>query len=129
MLLLVELVPVSALWVSASRWMRESAHTSNTDRRVTVAAVLFVLCPPTLVFLVLAVVIGPAAGTPLVRSLWGGWWLEAWSASVLLAACYLALFVGSLVVQTRPSARIAVGLALMSSCWGTLLMMMASPRG
>jgi hypothetical protein len=138
LLMLLWLASVVALWVCAVRGFRETAGEADADRRTAArAAILFAAAPPTVVFLVSAFVLLQAAptvqfnaGSSLAMSLWSfwvHWWPAIFGCSGVQTACYLAWFVGSLVARGRPSIRHAVGLGLLSSLWGSLLLSMASP--
>jgi hypothetical protein len=60
-------------------------------------------------------------------SFWVDWHPAIFGCSGLQAGCYLLWLLGALATQTRPAMRLLVGLGLLSSVCGSLLLSMSYP--
>jgi hypothetical protein len=138
LLLLLWPFSVLALGINAAWTLQDISDENNPDRRARLkTAVALAIAPPAAVFLIAMFVLLQAAPTVQFNvgssraldlwSFWVHWYPTIFFCSALQTACYAAWFLGTLATRTLASVRSLVGVGLLSSLCGTLLLSMAYP--
>jgi hypothetical protein len=131
-------VLVVALWACAPRAFREVRRESDTEQRaILTGALLLAVIPPSAVLLVSGFVLLQAqptvqfnVGSPRaleVWSFWVRWWPAILGFSFLQTIAYLLWFIEAVVTRPESSLAHVVGLACLSSLFGSLLVYLAHP--